>query len=99
MANPYERLGIPTDADDATIRARYLRLTLEFPPESHPEQSAAIREAYERIKTVGARASDRLFPPAGEDSIEAILADARSGHAARRFTLNDLFRMAGISGR
>lgn len=99
IANPYDLLGVPTDADDATIRARYLELTLQFAPESHPEQSAKIRAAYERIKDLNARANDRLFTPAGQDSLDVILDELRGQRTARRITISDLYQMAGFNGR
>ena len=48
MNDPYSLLGIEPDADDETIRRRYLELVRQFPPEHHPEKFAAVRAAYER---------------------------------------------------
>jgi curved DNA-binding protein CbpA len=99
MANPYETLGLSVDADDAAVRAKYLQLTREFPPESHPDKSATIREAYERLKDLNARAVDRLFNAAKLESLDSILEEVRCQRPKRRITLNELFRMAEISGR
>lgn len=99
MANPYEVLGLPGDADDAAVRAKYLQLTREFPPESHPEKSAAIRTAYEQLKDLNARVNFRLFNATKTESLDAILEEVRCQRPKRRVTVNDLFRIAGISGR
>jgi curved DNA-binding protein CbpA len=99
MANPYAILGLTADTDDAAVRARYLQLTREFPPEQHPEKSAAIREAYERLKDLDARAEDRLFGGEQDETLDAMLDELRSARPNRRITLNELFRMAGVSGR
>ncbi len=44
---PWQRLGIERDAAVADVRRRYAALIKEFRPESHPEEFARIREAYE----------------------------------------------------
>ncbi len=99
MANPYTVLGLPPDADDAAVRARYLHLTREFPPEQHPETSAAVRAAYDKLKDLDARAEHRLFGGADDETIDALIDEARRIAPARRITLNELFRVAGVSGR
>lgn len=99
MANPYEVLGLAGDADDAAVRAKYLQLTREFSPEAHPEKSAAIRAAYESLKDINARANYRLFGAAKNESLDAILEEVRCQRPKRRVTVNELFRIAGISGR
>ncbi|QEL19699.1 J domain-containing protein [Limnoglobus roseus] len=99
MTDPYTVLGIPPDADDAAIRAQYLQLTREFPPEEHPEKSAAIRHAYDLLKDLDARVNYRLFAAARSETIDAIIEDVVCQTPRRRITLNELFRAAGISGR
>jgi curved DNA-binding protein CbpA len=73
MPTPYEILGVPPDADDEAIRRRYLELTHEFQPEQHPGRFAAIRTAYEKLKTVDARARYILFDLGGEDTLDALI--------------------------
>lgn len=76
MHDPYTVLGVPADAGDAVIRARYLALTREFPPEHHPERFAAVRDAYEKLKDVDARARYWLFERGSEDTIDAVIEEA-----------------------
>lgn len=99
MANPYAVLGLSPDADDAAVRARYLQLTREFPPEQHPEKSAAVRAAYDKLKDLDARAEHRLFGGADDETIDELIDTAIRSGPIRRITLNELFRMAGVSGR
>ena len=40
MNEPHQVLGVEPDADDETIRRRYLELVREFPPERNPEKFA-----------------------------------------------------------
>ncbi len=51
----YDLLGVARDADAATVRARYLALVREFPPETHPAQFQAIRTAYDILKDPDSR--------------------------------------------
>jgi curved DNA-binding protein CbpA len=76
MPDPYTTLGVPPDTDDETVRRRYLELTREFPPEQHPEKSAAVRSAYEKLRTADARARHRLFEAWAEDTMEALIEEA-----------------------
>ena len=39
MSDPYEVLGLPGDADDETIRRRYLELVRQFTPERRRKNS------------------------------------------------------------
>ena len=76
MADPYTVLGVPREADDDTIRRRYLDLAREFTPEQHPERFAAIRAAYEKIKDLNGRTRYRLFDAGKDDTIESIIEEA-----------------------
>ena len=76
MASAYETLGVAPDADDETIRRRYLQLTNEFPPEFHPERFAAIRSAYEKLQDVPSRARYVLFELGGDETIDPIIEEA-----------------------
>jgi len=90
MTDPYETLGVTVEADDVAIRQRYLELAREFPPEQHPARFAAIRAAYEAIKTLEARATYRLLDSGREDTIESIIDDAMIQMPRRRAGLNTL---------
>lgn len=76
MADPYTVLGVPREADDETIRRRYLELVREFAPEQHPERFAAVRAAYEKIKDLDGRTRHRLFDAGKDDTIESIIEEA-----------------------
>lgn len=65
--NPYDVLGIDPPADDAAVRARYLELVREFPPEQHPERFAEINRAYAMIQDDEQRLRHTLFPPLPEE--------------------------------
>jgi curved DNA-binding protein CbpA len=86
MLDPYTVLGVSPDADDATIRRRYLELTREYPPEHAPERFAAIRSAYEQVKDLDARARYGLFDAGRGDSIEALIREAACRMPRRRFS-------------
>jgi curved DNA-binding protein CbpA len=57
-------LGIGPDASDDEIRAAYLRLIKEHPPDRDPEQFERIRDAYDRLRDPRRRTRDLLFHPA-----------------------------------
>ncbi len=66
MADPFAVLGVPQGAGEAEIRARYLELVKEFPPERNPEKFREIRAAFEAAKDPLLIAR-RLIEPPGED--------------------------------
>jgi curved DNA-binding protein CbpA len=90
VADPYTVLGVPAGADDDAIRRRYLELARQFPPEQHPEQFAAVRAAYEKIKDLDGRVRFRLFEQAAGDTIEAIIEEAACRTPRRRIGLDAL---------
>lgn len=92
MPDPYTVLGLPADADDAAVRKRYLELTVQFPPEQHPEKFAAVRAAYEKVRTLDSRARHRLFERGTEDTIEAIIEEAECTTPRPRPTLDQLLK-------
>lgn len=53
MANPYDVLGVPRDADDEAIKNAYRELVKEYHPDhgGDREKFNQIREAYEQIKS------------------------------------------------
>lgn len=61
MKNPYKVLGISAAAGDADIKAAYIQMVKEFPPERFPEKFKEIREAYEAISTTRKRVAQKLF--------------------------------------
>jgi curved DNA-binding protein CbpA len=90
MTDPYAVLGLPADADDETIRRRYLELVKQFSPERHPEKFAQVRQAYEHLRDLETRLRHRLFEAGKTDSIDAILEDLSCRTSRRRLTLQAL---------
>jgi curved DNA-binding protein CbpA len=93
MNDPYHVLGVPDDADDETIRRRYLELVREFPPELSPEKFAAVRAAYERLKDLDARVRHRLFEQGKRDGIDELIEELACRTPRRRFGLQALLQM------
>jgi curved DNA-binding protein CbpA len=92
-ADPFATLGLPLEASDADIRKRYLELTVQFPPEQHADKFAAVREAYERIRTLDNRAKYMLHERGTEDTIEAILEEVECTTPRPRPSLSMLVQM------
>lgn len=90
MNDPYAVLGLPPDSDDEAIRRRYLELVRRFSPEHHPEQFAAIRNAYESLKDSVTRLRVRLFEAGESDNLDAILEELACRTSRRRVPLTEL---------
>lgn len=50
LSDPFAVLGIPRDADTATIKQAYFTLVREHPPERDPVAFKRIRAAYEQLR-------------------------------------------------
>lgn len=61
MSNAYHLLGIDRNADDAAIRAAYLRAVQLCPPDRDAERFAALRRAFEALATERLRVASALF--------------------------------------
>ena len=83
MTDPYQVLGLAPDADDETIRRRYLELVRQYPPEQLPQKFAAVRAAYESLRDLDTRLRHRLFEAGHAESIDA-LAEEVAGRGTRR---------------
>jgi curved DNA-binding protein CbpA len=82
MTDPYLLLGVPADADDASIRAAYLVALRACPPERDARRFEQIRAAYEAIGTATARLEHDLFntaAPTAADLLQACAADWQPG--------------------
>jgi curved DNA-binding protein CbpA len=90
MTDPYAELGLPADADDETIRRRYLELVKQYSPERYPEKFAAIRHAYENLRDLETRVRYRLFEAGKHESIEALIEEIECRSQRRRLGLKDL---------
>jgi curved DNA-binding protein CbpA len=90
MSDPYEVLGLPGDADDETIRRRYLELVRQFPPERAPDRFASIRQAYEALRDLNTRLRHRLFEAGHKESIETLIEEMTCRTSRRRVPLKTL---------
>jgi hypothetical protein len=100
MSNPYHLLGIALDADDAAVRAAYLRAVQLCPPDRDAERFAALRRAYDALATQRQRIATALFdkePP----SLPALVHLLESRLQPRRPELATLLRVlkGGPDGR
>ncbi len=92
MNQPYAVLGLPVDSDDAAIRARYLELVRQFPPEREPARFAEVRAAYEQFQDRDTRLLKRLSQPYRLDALDG-LAEQLDARAARpRLGLGELLK-------
>jgi len=91
--DPYVVLGIPADADDETIRRRYLELVRQFSPEHHPQKFAAIRAAYERLRDLDTRLRHRLFETDDNESLDGIVEEIECRSPRRRLSLQTLLSL------
>jgi curved DNA-binding protein CbpA len=93
MPNPYTILGLPSDSPDEVIRRQYLTLVRTYTPERAPERFAAIREAYEKLRDPLRRLRYQLFEAGKDDSLEAIIADAKASMPCRRLPVAELLAL------
>jgi hypothetical protein len=75
-SDPFAVLGLPRDAGETEVRARYLELVKQFPPDRDPDKFREIRTAYEAAKDPLVIAQRLIEPPNDEvppwaDVIEA----------------------------
>jgi curved DNA-binding protein CbpA len=87
MSDPYLVLGVPNDADDATIHAAYLAGIKCYPPDRDPQRFEALRTAYEAVRTRRDRLAHALFdasPPTLGEVLDKLapVGDARRPDAA-----------------
>ena len=94
MADPYAVLGVPLDVDDAVLRKRYLELVRLHPPERSPEQFAAIREAYDRVRDPIKRVKRRVFAVCEPDTLDDVCAVLRERVRGQRIPTNKLLTLA-----
>ena len=93
MTDPYAVLGLPPDADDETIRRRYLELVRQYSPEHHPERFAAIRAAYESLRDLDTRLRHRLFEAGRKENVDAIVEELACRSPRRRVSLKSLLAL------
>jgi DnaJ-class molecular chaperone len=98
MTDPYEVLGLPADSDEDAVRARYLELVRQFPPEQAPQRFAEVRAAYEALKDRDARLRRRLFTPGRPDALDRLTEGLAGSAPRRRLDLKALFDAQKIQG-
>ena len=59
--DPYDILGIPHDADDATITRAYEALIRRYPARKYPEKYREIQEAYKKVRSKKGRLEYYMF--------------------------------------
>jgi curved DNA-binding protein CbpA len=90
MTDPYQVLGLPPEADDDTIRRRYLELVRQHSPEHHPEKFAAVRAAYEQLRDQSTRLRHRLFEAGKRETVDAIIEEVSCRRGRRRVSLKEM---------
>jgi curved DNA-binding protein CbpA len=93
MSDPYTILGLAPDSTDEVIRRRYLQLVRTYTPERAPERFAAIREAYDKLRDPVSRLRYRVFEAGQDDTLEAIIADAKARVPRRRVAVAELLAL------
>jgi curved DNA-binding protein CbpA len=93
MPDPYTVLDLALDSTDEVIRRRYLQLVRTYTPERAPERFAAIREAYDKLRDPVSRLRYRVFEAGKDDTLEAIIADAKARLPRRRVPVADLLAL------
>ena len=77
MQDPYEILGLDSNASEAAVRKRYLELVRQHPPDQAPEQFARIRAAYDELRDPVALLEKRILRFADDDSLDDIISGVR----------------------
>ena len=74
--NPWDILGVGPDVGVAGLRRRYAALIKEFRPETHPQDFARIREAYEMALPIVRRREAEAEEEASDEDEEIVAATA-----------------------
>lgn len=93
MSDPFQVLGLPPDSDDETIRRRYLELVKKYPPGQHPEQFAAVRQAYDKLRDLPTRVRHRLFEAGEGEDLEKVIEELACPSSRRRVSLKTLLTL------
>lgn len=64
--DPFGILGVSEDASEAEIRARYLELVKQFPPDRDPDKFREVQAAFDSAKDPLSIAMRLLMPPSTE---------------------------------
>ena len=90
MASPYDTMGVKFEDSDEEIRARYLDLVRQFPPEHHAARFNAIRAAYEQIRTLPLRVEHLIMAEGRGDTVEEVIREVFAKMPRKRITLSAL---------
>ena len=93
MIDPYEVLGVSSDATEEQIRQRYLALVREFPPEQEPKRFAEVRAAYDQLRDPVASMERRLFNLTAVDTFDTLLAAERQRQRGKRLPTSVLLSL------
>ena len=72
--NPWDILGVGPDTGVSGLRRRYAALIKEFRPETHPQDFARIREAYEMALPIVRRREAEAEEEASDEAPEVVVA-------------------------
>ena len=70
MHNPYEILGIESDADKRTIKHAYAKLVKQYHPEEQPEEWKRIHDAYEQAMELVSAKKQKVSVPVPQNAEE-----------------------------
>jgi len=97
MRSAHETLGVPSNADEAEIRGRYLQLVREFPPDRAPERFAEIRAAYDELRDPSVKLERKIFSLTSRDSLADLEAELRTRLKSAKLSSSALLSLAGTS--
>lgn len=98
MTDPYQTLGLPPESAEGAVRARYLDLVRQFPPEQAPARFAEIRKAFDALKDRDLHLRRRLFNTGQPDALDRLTDKFANVGARRRLGLRDLLDAQRVKG-
>lgn len=93
MQDPYATLSLEHDASEREIRARYLELVREFPPEHEPAKAAEIRAAYDSLRDPIVRLKNQLFDVRCAHTLESLITERSTLSTERRLPTHVLLSL------
>ena len=97
--NPYQVLGLDRNADEATIRKRYLELVRLHPPDRDAARFSEIRDAYVQVRDPQTRLESMILSFESTDSFQQIAVDLRARLGRSRLPVATLLGLAEIKER
>ena len=94
--DPYSVLGLERSASEGEIRARYLQLVKQYPPERAPDRFQEIRRAYAALSDKVAMWERRLFEPVTSGSVVEIIQEHRADLRGRRIPVDLLLSLGDL---